>query len=340
MSHITKKCYETVANLDPLNFDAFAMGLPKYNEANDINGLTRQYEDMLASADCIHPLAAPEATAALRDLDFVAGSLLRHRASKTVESRDAQAILLRLGEQANTVPRGTVFTYAASNPSDALRRRSFTGSPEEELFIRAVQRGIHALDTVMNDVSEAGQGHSGLGRANTNMQVMVDSIVEVKRSISPAFFTHEMRPYFDSITVGGVSYAGAGGAQMQLVGIDRMLWGADNKNNDYQSYYDDNVRYLMPEQRAQIKDFEAITDNKSLVTLIKEKELPADMTLGTLGLLRTMKKFRYPHRKVANDNFAIRQAGAHGSGNYTPTVLDSLIDWTEEAIKELEAVHE
>jgi len=327
-----------VAEMDPLNFDAFALDLPKYNETNDVRTLAGQYENMLATADTLHTPTPFEATAALRDLDFMAGSLLRHKAGNVAESPDAQAVLLRLGEQSNTVPRGTVFTYAAANPNDTSRRRSFTGTHKEELFISAVRQGAHALDIVMDDLNEIAQGNSSnLDRANTQMQVMVDSIVEVKRGISPAFFTYEMRPYFDSLTIGGTSYAGAGGAQMQLVGIDRMIWGADSGDNNYQAYYADNVRYLTPEQRTQIDDFVTATEGKSMLTLIKDRELPHSLALDALDLLRTIKKFRYPHRKVANDNFALRQEGARGSGNYTPTALDSLINRTEEAIKELES---
>ncbi|HEU4966432.1 MAG TPA: monodechloroaminopyrrolnitrin synthase PrnB family protein [Candidatus Saccharimonadales bacterium] len=339
MSRITNwSSYETIAALDPLIFDEQARRLPSLNSTNDVRGLTDQYESLLdVSARALKEgIDADNAAASLRDLDFVAGSLVRHGAIEIAEQDMAQIVLHSLGAVAGTVPRGTVFTYAAANP-DGVRRRTFTDTDGEQLFINSVKEGVDALDHCVEALSEVPTGKiGGIEQAAEHMGRMVTSIVAVKKGITPEFFTYEMRPYFDALTVNGVSYAGAGGAQMQVVAVDRMIWGADCPDATYEDYYADNVRYLTPNQRAAIADFEESTNGKSIVTLINEGTLPPEAAVSTRGLLVTLRKFRYPHRKVANDNFALRTEGSVGSGQYTPTMLDKLIELNEQAIAQIE----
>ena len=71
---------------------------------------------------------------------------------------------------------------------------------------------------------------------------MVKSIISVKRTVSPEFFTNDMRPYFESMTVGGKEYTGAGGAQMQLLALDYMLWGSTDESEDYRHFYEENYQ--------------------------------------------------------------------------------------------------
>jgi hypothetical protein len=329
--------YESIAKLDPLGFDEQAVALPGVNEACDAATLTEIMSGLATDAAkaLSEGMDVDNAAASLRDLDFVAGSLVRHGAATVLERDIVQSTLWRMGVVAGTVPRGTVFTYASCNP-DGERRRSFTGTAGEKLFIKAVKEGVDSLDICMDGISRVTTGDSsGLQVANANMSRMVSSIVTVARGVAPEFFAYQMRPYFDGVRVDGIEYAGAGGAQMQVIAVDRMLWGADCKDEVYADYYADNVRYLTPNQRDAIIAFEDDTSGRSVVTLIKCGELPAEAAVSALGLLRTLKKFRYPHRKVANDIFALRPEGSVGSGQYTPTILDKLIAFNEAAIKAL-----
>jgi hypothetical protein len=61
-----------------------------------------------------------------------------------------------------------------------------------------------------------------------------------------------------------------------------------------------------------------------------------DSRQATTDLLRKIRKFRYPHRKIAQDNFKLRPDDAVGSGSYKPDILDVLIDKTEKAIAQVE----
>jgi len=341
MSDITKmELYGAVADLDPLGFDETAAKLPDYNTRGYLGHVATEYSRMLDVAeDAMDDFDPLQATAALRDLDFVAGSLLNQGAAVLAEQELAQRVLGKLGRRAGTVPRGTVFTYTAGNPTDS-RARSFTGTAGENLFIDAVREGIWRLDDCMDGISAGAEGDVyTLASVPSNMNGMVESMITVKKGITPEFFTYKMRPYFDALNIGGEEYAGAGGAQMQLIAVDRMLWGADSGNEIYQGYYADNVRYLTPEHRAEITAFENKTDGMSLITMIEKGVLPQESILPARAIVRSIRKFRFPHRKVAQDNFVLRAEGSVGSGQYTTTILDHLVELNDEAATRLDAIN-
>lgn len=324
--------YEIVRMLDPLVVDEQIHDLPHLNDRADVDAIrniTYQAVDRIEGTD-LDPAAS---TAALRDLDFLLSSALRHGADFIVEEPRVERLLLRLGEQACMIPRGTVSTYALANPRGE-RERSFTGSPEERLFIESVRSGAEDVEASLIAYVEQGQ-IAGLDSMADGIQTMIDSIIKVKRGITPAYFTGELRPYFEPLTIGGETYAGSGGAQLQFVAVDYLLWGADCTDSVYQDYFKDNVRYLSPEQRELMRRAIDANGGQSLVSLVAEshdKELAAKATIVLQGL----KKFRYPHRKLARDNFAIRPQGSVGSGIYTADILDVLLDETMAAIDTLQ----
>lgn len=326
--------YLEISELDPLSFNEQSIKLPSANENHDTDWLRLAYAEMLGAAEeDLADVSAGTAVAALRDLDFIASSLIRHNQQETAQSEQAARIFTSLGRLAGTVPRGTVFTYASTNP-EGERERSFTGSPQERLFINAVRRGIEELDLSLDRLAGVAEGElSGIYDSAENLANMVASIIDVKKGVSPAFFTFELRPYFEPMTIDGETYAAAGGAQMQLVAIDRLVWGSDCKDPVYQEYFSDNFRYLTPDQRGAVTEFERRADSRSIVSLLEEGEIPSALAFPINQLLLTLKRFRYPHRRVARDNFALRQDSAVGSGRYSPDVLDHLISLTDAAIE-------
>ena len=340
MSDITKwSNFETISKLDPLEFDGMHSQLIEINTRNDSTALIDQYEEMVQRALCLmeDDIDTDSAVAALRDLDFVIGSLLKQGEESLLLSEPSQRALGSLALAAGTVPRGTVYTYAACNPDDN-RRRSYTGSQDEFLFIDAVKEGVNALDACADDLTTVLHDGSRLGNASQQMGRLVTSIVKVKRGMTPGYFTDNMRPFFNSLRVNGEKYAGPGGAQMQVVAIDSMLWGLGCKDEVYLSYFKDNIKYLTPNQREQLNDFGNATDGRSITALLKSGDLSPELVAPTIDLLRTLQKFRHPHRKVASDNFNIRSEGAVGSGNYTPVILDDLMSLNKRAISELEQI--
>lgn len=64
----------------------------------------------------------------------------------------------------------------------------------------------------------------------------------------------------------------------------------------------------------------------------------AEVLISLVGLSKMIRKFRYPHRKVAEDNFKIRPDGSVGSGSYTPAILTDLIHTTEARIARMQEI--
>ncbi len=97
---------------------------------------------------------------------------------------------------------------------------------------------------------------------------------------------------------------------------------------------DDNCRYLPPVLR-QIIQFVRL--RSSLVDLACDEAAlygegissQAEIVLQSLQSLEEMVSrvlsFRFPHKKLADDNFQVRPAGAKGSGGYTTNVLTMLL---------------
>jgi hypothetical protein len=334
--------YAEVAKRDPLGIDLIMAALPDLNANADLRGIreaTAYASNILRDQEVVDP---SDALAIIRDMDFLTSSLLRHGENPFDHAPELEESLIRTGLVANTVPRGTVFTYAAANPSGE-RRRSFTGSTEEDVFISAVTRSVVALDDSVDKMGGISPIHTDqqlqgvLADSSDAMDEMVRSIIEVKRVVSPEYFTFNMRPYFESLEIGGKSYTGSGGAQIQLVAIDFMLWGCEDTNPDYLKFFEENLLYLTPTQQKSLEEYLRTNGDQSIVSLVTDAtNYDNDTRQSAVDLLRKVKKFRYPHRKVAQDNFKLRPDDAVGSGSYKPDILDILIDKTQVAIDKIE----
>lgn len=334
--------YEEIARRDPLGLDPVMQALPILNERGDLDGIkeaTVYASRILQDRELIE---RADALAVIRDVDFLTSSMLRHGENPFDHVPKLEESLIRAGSVANTVPRGTVFTYAAANPSGE-RRRSFTGSTEEDTFISAVTRSVVALDGSVDKmggispITTDQQLQRILTGSSEAMDEMVRSIVEVKRVVSPEYFTFNMRPYFESLEIGGRSYTGSGGAQIQLVAIDFMLWGCEDTDPDYLKFFEENLQYLTPTQQRSLEQYLRTNGNQGIVSLVADSASYDNSTRqSAVDLLRKVKKFRYPHRKVAQDNFRLRPDDAVGSGSYKPDILDVLISKTQLAIERVE----
>lgn len=331
---------DLVSKLDPLNLDEFMAELPFVNMAGDTQKIIDTTETATEKLFALEDTNSNEAFAALRDMDFLLGSGIRHGLDPITDVDGLEEGLIRLGKIAGTVPRGSVYTYSLANPNDN-RQRSFTGSYEENEFIDAVRVGTGALDCAIFALSQCSEYDkegliAGLDSTTEAMGDMVAAIGRVMRTVSPEYFTNNLRPYFDPAIIDGVSYTGAGGAQMQLLGIDRILWGNSDASEEYVRFYAENFQYLTPEQQRSVSLYFESNDRTVLETIVDE-ELGQDdpLSMSALRLLKSIRKFRYPHRKVARDNFKLRSNDAVGSGAYTPEILDLLIQKTENSIADI-----
>ena len=103
--------------------------LPEYNRAGDTDTVRDITNEAILCLN-IDALDTDSATASMRDLDFLISSGIRLGVDLVKESPRLEQALINLGNVACTVPRGTVSTYALSNPR-GTRQRTFTGSKND-----------------------------------------------------------------------------------------------------------------------------------------------------------------------------------------------------------------
>jgi hypothetical protein len=254
-----------------------------------------------------------------RDLGHIAATQQRY--AIPIES-NPQLIegLYNVGVSIGEVPRDTVFSYGPRNYVYAPR--SFTTYGFESTFIESFRQGMGGLYRCINHLLVAMAGKvtlsAGIQAATLEFKNMTSAIVNVHRQITPEQFTHVLRPYFDPIEIEGTSYLAPGGAQMPLILLDLIMKGSKYFDK-MQSYSLENVSYMPLGYRFA---FEVLLEKQICLTnyFRANEDLEA-----FVGLQNAVLGFRYPHRKVATDNFKLREKENVGSGGYTPELLDELI---------------
>lgn len=221
--------YERAAELDPLGLDQSLHELPAHNELAAVPWLMGVTSGAVRRAEALTHPDASIAAACLRDLDFLASSLLRHDIQPIERVEGLEGAMQQLGERAGMVPRSTITTYAAANPTGD-RIRTFTGSYEENLFIGLLRDSYVQLDratsalsrTALEDVHDPVAETTvidALAVTSLGIDIMVDAIVGsngVMKNITPEFFSNTIRPYFDPLVIGGDKYFAANGGQLPL----------------------------------------------------------------------------------------------------------------------------
>ena len=331
---VSLEIYQKASRIDPLELDDTFKLLPDINRVADTDALLDALNHSIIQLSS-KTLTTTSSLAALRDLAFLASSYVRHGRNPIEEVVGLEEAFIELGNNIGTVPRGTVATYAQANPTGE-RERNFTGDPEETLFIEAVRNTSLALERSLKDFIHT-DAPTALKGFNNNLDVAISSIVSVMRELPPEYFTKEMRPYFEPLVIGGEKYLGAGGSQLQFVAFDYILWGATETNEMYQKYLKENYAYLTPSQKESMTLIMEKYDSRPLLEhfAISNDKVAAE---AAIGALRKMKKFRYPHRKLAQDNFKVRSPGQVGSGAYTTDILDVLLERTEMAVEVAEGI--
>lgn len=336
---LSRKIQET----DPLHADYFMVDvLPVLNNAGKIDEIIQGSKNLIPPEIQVTEMDYVQAQASLRDLGMVASSIQRHGLD-IANIPNLERSLMVIGSKLDETPRETVFHYGPWNPS-GKRQRTFTATEGERIFIHSFREGMSGLDESIGNLldlqskstSDLNFGHT-LDVARVGFQKMVDAMVEVRREITPDFFSFQMRPYFPILNINDQDYQAPGGAQMPVLLVDRILWGADQKDEIYQKYYTDAVKYLPTIYRDVAKSI----GNESLVT----KVLMSQTTVGSetikqslTSVLTSLLMFRHPHLKTAKENFVKRAKGSQGSGGYTPDILEKIIELTAESKKKVEVM--
>ncbi|MGK5630567.1 monodechloroaminopyrrolnitrin synthase PrnB family protein [Streptomyces sp. URMC 123] len=337
---------QEVADRDPLGADPTMAALAEANERQDVAWLLARAHRL---AGACRVTTALDARAALRDLGFLIASAIRHDPAADVTALDST--LRRLGELAGEVPRDTVYSYATRNPSGA-RRRAFTRTPEEELFISSVTEATihlnHAVERLAGTLFPRVSGTAAeederplvdaLRASRESIDVLQARLVDVKRKVSPQLFSRHLRPYFPVITVDGRDYAAPGGAQMPLLALDVMLFAHRARDPDMSAWHADymteNITYLPPAHRAVCEEFLALDG-----TTVRRRTAVAlgspPVRAAYRALLLRVLRFRYPHRQLARDNMRVRPDGSLGSGGYSDAVLDRIIELNTASLRSL-----
>lgn len=333
---------EATANLDPLGLDNFLIReLPDLNNKRESQTILSVANSLPFSPDHLLGFSRIEARAATRDLGMIAASLAKHDIGLKGAPLLEQS-LARLSHITDEVPRDTVFSYGTRNPQN-WRMRTFTATQAETEFIGSFANGMKRLPYCIHKLLSAMRlsvfdlrFSDLLGSARTDLTELVNGMANVRRNVTPTFFTTVLRPYFPPLTINQKTYVAPGGAQMILLLVDRILWGAGITHPTYRAYFEDNLQYLP----LYYRNIDNRLGNQSLVDkfLSEASDNLTEINCARQALdsiLLEIIRFRIPHRKTARENFQLRIQNAVGSGGYTEDILDILLVETKTARKRI-----
>lgn len=348
--------YQQAQNADPFGADMrLVEDVPRFNQAADCGGLLKILRELVAVAPKAASLSPPEAWAAIRDLGFVMGPIKRRGVEPVPDVPKLGDYLLQLAERAGCLhPRDDVFTLTVANPT-GTRRRTYTNSPSEYAFIEAVGVSMVTMDRCIADICTMLQHplHSAhfeawAKQAADTFQGVIDALLSVRTRVDPDWFANIFTRNLEKIAINGGSYHGPSADQTQMLLIDWILYGQSDPH--YVAFFNSLQQHLRPLHR-QIMSQHRQVHGGSVLDMVRRKyaqslTIDAGQTdrsvQSIIRLLKRIRTFRYPHRKIAIDSFAMRDENRQiGSGGLTPdSDLRKLIDWTEQAIAEFQAIKE
>jgi len=336
---------QSVSMLDPLDFDKyFVSGIfSKLATSDEIDSLLEFLSDAvgMVTLENVKSLDEVSAMAAARDLNMVASAVTKFGIPMR-EVPHLEELLLILAEKTNEVPTDTVFGYGSRNPAGS-RQRSFTKTDEEALFIESFSHGMNGLvaalaglETVQSMKISDSRYASLVNESTQYLREMQEAILRVRKHITPDFFTHRLRPFFDPKILRGQTYFAAGGAQMPVTMIDLLLWGVEDLGRIYVGYRNENLRYLPRAFRSKV---EVVMGRSSILESVKAQTsrlIPSStipIVISSIDSLQELAdqliRFRGPHLSVAKANMKIRTQGSVGSGGYDAMILQYLINKTK-----------
>jgi hypothetical protein len=310
---------QAIAEADPLRVDKILQKLPAFNEQHDIAGICQALEQAIAHMPDLTAWNFTQCSAAIRDLSMLGASLVRFgREPADCVSGFSEVLQTLAASVAASIPRDSFIDYTSRNAVDE-RERTFTSLLQERIFIDSLRRGMSALDACLIHLLHActfpfshQECATSFHAAMSSFQTMIDAIVQVKRGITPEVFTHSIRPFFEPFRVAKRAFSAPSGAEMPILNIDQVIWGADCTDELYTTYFQANIIRL-PAVYQEIS--QTVAGQKSLMTIITDRlasALPLSheerRSLQELHhLLTKMYTFRMPHYKVAEENVILRQ---------------------------------
>ena len=339
-----------VVGLDPLGFDDKLGLLHLMNKRNDTREIIQLLYRSLPNPDILDSFSYEESLAAMRDLGIFIGTLKKHGIEPVEVVPELEYVLLVLMVKTDLPPRDTLLHYTTWNPSDT-RIRTYTGLTDEISLIESVRKAIPGL---MRSIAQLEMLHERplhghefgviCKDVKEMMEGMVEGIVHAKRCVSPAVFANELRFYYDPIKVDyNKDYIGPGAVEMPMFVFDHLLWSSDCEDEAYSSFKEGYLPYNM----SFIRDIYWRFDRTpSLLTRVEQnlRDERSDehfrAALSVLELCSVLKRFRMPHKKVAEAAYSQGEEQYHdkGSGGYSTNILLHIIALQNERIKALQDV--
>jgi hypothetical protein len=309
---------QQISAADPLRADEACTALPGLNKRENISALLHILNQLIIRAKNFYDLDFIDTSAAIRDICMFGGSLVRFGIEPEDVVADFSSTLMQLSTHIDAqIPRDSFTDYTVRNPTGP-RERKFTPVDEEVIFLASLRQGMKALDRCVEYLVQAylqPLASSEFARycqdAASAFQEMIDAIVKVRKNITPEAFTHNIRPYFEPFKVNGKAYGAPSGAEMSILNLDQILWGADSQEELYRTYFQANVARL-PSVFRELGNIFA--GQQPLISLVKDRltsgnALHAQERASIKELHHFLTKiysFRMPHYKVAEDNVKLR----------------------------------
>lgn len=295
-----------------------------------------------------------EALAILRDIDPLLRAQAKHQLDIWKSIPGLEDLLLQCGNVAGHIPCGGNDTYGRFNPPYP-RVRNFTGTEEERALFFGLAQGESQLDDLLWELTKCCAYRIGLdGNAVAANQLvehwepMIESAKLMRKAQVAPVMSTQIAPWVSNVlTIDGKEYRGPTAAQLPVVLVDGLLWGADVDDAEYREYYAFYASEQPLYRRWLMEHILEVTDGRSLLSRIEE-DLPkvihpvarenARRSLeGLAALLQRIYGFRISHRNFAIPSLSTRttvredREEAWGSGSFDPSMILKLIDYTEQA---------
>ncbi|MFJ5221006.1 monodechloroaminopyrrolnitrin synthase PrnB family protein [Streptomyces sp. NPDC088354] len=317
LTYVVKPEDLRAAAADPLGVDSLLPKIWEMNSAADVNSLINLLRGLVPTADSIAGSSLPHCVAVMRDLGLFVGSIKRHGVEPVDAVPELEAPLLMVGERTGMIPRDTVHHYIGWNPTGA-RERMYTGDCMERMLMSSVRVTLSRLTAAVElcQQLERLEPHELKFAVAANelvalLRSLEDAIDIVIANVTPEFFARTMRPYFEEIRVGGVTYLGPAAAHVPLSLIDLGLWACDFPETAYEDFWRESASYGLPPWKSL---YERWATGPSLVTRVTSAlgSIPTDQTPPNLRAsaealsraLRALVVFRGKHFTVARNAYA------------------------------------
>ncbi len=344
---------ESIAILDPLNGDEVLLRLPEMNAAADIPALAQAVRSLLPTEDEIAAYSFEGCVAAMRDFGLFLGSIKRHGLEPLTVVPELEPVLLELGQRSRMIPRDTVHHYTEWNPRGP-RQRMYTGQQQEGFLMDGVRLSLSHLDqavalckTLANLSLTDLTFVMTLERLAEQVSFFKQAITDVVERVSPEFFAQVMRPYFEEVTVAGVSYHGPAAAHVPLFLIDLAVWASDHGDPVYATFMSESAHHTLPHLRALLPIWEQkpslVTQVTSALEVIGPEQAPPTLQQAAEAMfkvLRTLAVFRGKHFGIAKK--AYREEISYyklGSGGGSIDMLRGILDLTRQNANLVKQVH-